>query len=152
MSAYPDTSFLYAIYRKQVNSPLAAAFFQKLPEPLTTSSLLLYEFRQSVRFQGYLFAQDNSKGFSGALGAALLKTLQADLAAGVLVVAAVDWADVHHVAERLSSQSTLASGHRALDILHVATALHLGVDEFLTFDQNQQALAITEGLKVSLSS
>jgi hypothetical protein len=28
MSAYPDTSFLYAIYRKQVNSPVAAAFFQ----------------------------------------------------------------------------------------------------------------------------
>lgn len=51
MNAYPDTSFLYAIYRKQVNSPAAAAFFQKMPEPLTVSSLLLYEFRQSVRFQ-----------------------------------------------------------------------------------------------------
>ena len=51
MNAYPDTSFLYAIYRKQVNSPAAAAFFQKMPEPLIVSSLLLYEFRQSVRFQ-----------------------------------------------------------------------------------------------------
>ena len=52
MSAYPDTSFLYAIYRKQVNSPAAAACFRMLSEPLTVSSLLLYEFRQSVRFQG----------------------------------------------------------------------------------------------------
>ena len=121
-----------------------------MPEPLTASSLLLYEFRQSVRFQGYLFAQDNRKGFSWALGATLLKTLQADLAAGVLVVATVDWADVHHLAERLSSQSALAGGHRALDILHVATALHLGVDEFLTFDQNQGTLAIAEGLQVPL--
>ena len=29
MNTYPDTSFLYAIYRKQVNSPPAAAFFQR---------------------------------------------------------------------------------------------------------------------------
>ena len=92
--------------------------------------------------------QDNRKGFSLALGAMLLKTLQADLAAGVLVVATADWADVQHIAERLSSQYTLMGAHRALDILHVATALHLGVNEFLTFDQNQRALAITEGLKV----
>jgi len=150
MSAYPDTSFLYAIYRKQVNSPRAAAFFRKMPEPLTASSLLLYEFRQSVRFQGCLFAQDNRKGFSWALGATLLKTLQADLAAGVLVVATVDWSDVQNIAERLSSQYTLAGGHRALDILHVATALHLGADDFLTFDQNQRVLALAEGLKVPL--
>ena len=150
MSAYPDTSFLYAIYRKQVNSRVAAAFFQKMPEPVTTTSLLLYEFRQSVRFQGYLFSQDNRQGFSWALGATLLKTLQADLAAGVLVVATVDWADAQNIAERLSSQYTLGVGHSALDILHVATALHLGVDEFLTFDQNQRALALAEGLKVPL--
>jgi predicted nucleic acid-binding protein len=148
MSAYPDTSFLYAIYRKQVNSPQAAAYFQKMPEPLTVSSLLLYEFRQSVRFQGYLFAQDNRQGFSWTLGATLLKTLQADLATGMLLVATVDWADVQNIAERLSAQHTLAAGHRALDILHVATALHLGAEEFLTFDQNQRALAVAEGLKV----
>ncbi len=150
MSAYPDTSFLYAIYRKQVNSPQAAAFFEKMPEPLTASSRLLYEFRQSVRFQGYLFVQDQRQGFSWTMGATILKTLQADLAAGVLVVASVDWSDVQNIAERLSSQYTLAGGHRALDILHVATALHLGADEFLTFDLNQRALAVAEGLEVPL--
>jgi predicted nucleic acid-binding protein len=150
MTAYPDTSFLYAIYRKQVNSPVAAAFFQKMPEPLTVSSLLLYEFRQSVRFQGYLYAQENRKRFSWRPGATLLKTLQADIAAGVLVVASVDWADVQNIAERLSSQYTLTVGHRAMDILHVATAMHLGVDEFLTFDENQRALATAAGLQVPL--
>lgn len=150
MKAYPDTSFLYAIYRKQVNSPAAAAFFQKMPEPLIVSSLLLYEFRQSVRFQAYLYARDNRKGFRWQLGATLLKTLQADIAASVLVVASVDWSDVQNIAERLSSQFTLEGGHRALDILHVATALHLGTDAFLTFDENQRGLAIAEGLQVPL--
>ena len=144
MNAYPDTSFLYALYRQQVNSPAAAALFQKLPEPLVVSSLLLFEFRQSVRLQGYLFAQDNRRGFSWKLGATLLRTLQTDLAAGALVVASVDWADVQNIAERLSSQYTLAGGHRAVDILHVATALHLGADEFLTFDDNQRTLAFLQ--------
>jgi predicted nucleic acid-binding protein len=34
------------------------------------------------------------------------------------------------------------------DILHVATALHLGVKEFLTFDANQKLLAEAEGMNV----
>jgi predicted nucleic acid-binding protein len=35
-----------------------------------------------------------------------------------------------------------------MDILHVATALHLGATEFLTFDANQKELAEAEGLVV----
>lgn len=150
MKAYPDTSFLYAVYRKQVNSPVAAAFFQTIAEPLPVSSLLLFEFRQSVRLQSYLHDKDKSRGFRARLGATVLKTVQADIAAGMLVVASVDWSDVHNIGERLSSQHTPTGGHRALDILHVATALHLSADEFLTFDENQRALAIAEGLRVPL--
>ena len=37
-----------------------------------------------------------------------------------------------------------------MDILHVATALELGVKEFLTFDGNQKKLAEAEGLVVPL--
>ena len=51
MIAFPDTSFLCALYVRQDNSLMAAAHFQKLPEALPVSGLLLYEFRQSVRFQ-----------------------------------------------------------------------------------------------------
>jgi len=35
-------------------------------------------------------------------------------------------------------------------MLHIATALHLGVREFLTFDGNQQKLAEAEGLVVPI--
>jgi predicted nucleic acid-binding protein len=35
-----------------------------------------------------------------------------------------------------------------MDTLHVATALHLGAKEFLTFDARQSKLAAAEGLKV----
>ena len=43
---------------------------------------------------------------------------------------------------------TMAGGHRSFDVLHVATALHLGAREFLTFDGNQRKLAAAEKLKV----
>jgi len=36
-----------------------------------------------------------------------------------------------------------------VDVLHVATALHLGAREFLTFDANQRKLAAAEKLKVT---
>jgi predicted nucleic acid-binding protein len=56
--------------------------------------------------------------------------------------------DVLRRAEELSNRHTIAGGHRSFDILHVATALHLGAREFLTFDTNQRKLATAEKLKV----
>lgn len=60
----------------------------------------------------------------------------------------VDWSDVVSIAERLSGQYTWTKGYRGFDLLHVATALHLGVEEFLTFDVKQKQLAESEDLTV----
>lgn len=147
MNAFPDTSFLCAVYRKQDNSAAAAAYFQTLREPLPVSALLLYEFRQSTRLQIWLHSQDPKKGFPEKEGEQALADLESDLANGVVVVTPADWADVHRIAERLSATYTKTNGHRALDILHVATALHLDVREFLAFDERQRKLAQSEGLK-----
>ncbi len=90
MNPYPDTSFLCAIYRLQDNSPRAAALFEAMPEPLPVSSLLLFEFRQSVRYQTALHAKDRRKGYPPAEGAKMLADLESDLAAGALVIATYD--------------------------------------------------------------
>ena len=148
MIAFPDTSFLCAFYRHQANSPPAAAYFKALPEALPVSALLLYEFRQSVRFQVWLHAQDKSKGYPQTDCDRALAHLQTDLDTGALMVVTTDWPDVHRRAETISKRHTIAGGHRSLDILHVATALHLGAREFLTFDTNQRKLAAAEKLKV----
>ena len=50
MNAFPDTSFLFALYRPQDNSPVARKYYGTMTEPVHVSGLLLYEFRQSVRF------------------------------------------------------------------------------------------------------
>jgi predicted nucleic acid-binding protein len=147
MIAFPDTSFLCALYRRQYNSPPAAAYFKAMPEALHISGLLLYEFRQSLRFQVWLHAQDKAKGHAQADSNRALADLQTDLDAGTLVMVTADWPDVHRLAETLSTRHTIACGHRSMDVLHVATALHLGAREFLTFDANQRKLAAAEKLQ-----
>jgi len=148
MIAFPDTSFLCAFYRRQDNSPAAAAYFKAMPEALHVSGLLLYEFRQSVRFQVWLHARDKAKGYPQADCDRALADLQTDLDTGAVVVVTADWPDVHRLAETISKRHTIGGGHRSLDILRVATALHLGAREFLTFDTNQRKLAAAEKLKV----
>jgi predicted nucleic acid-binding protein len=150
MKVYPDTSFLCATYREQDNSGRADAFNDQLVGALPVSTLLLLEFRQSVRFQARLFEKDRSKGFSKTEGSAMLRALQSDLADGVLETVAPDWADVHRIAEELSAKHTESGGHRLADILHVATAMHFGAEQFLTFDVNQRKLAEAESMVVPI--
>lgn len=148
MTCFPDTSFLGAIYRTQNNSPQADAILSRFRSALPVSSLLLLEFRQSVRSHGHLHSLDRNKGFPPAEGSRMLRDLQSDLANGVLEVVTVDWADVHRIAEELSHKHTAQGGHRLANILQVATALHLGSPAFLTFDANQKKLAEAEGMSV----
>lgn len=150
MIAYPDTSFLCAMYRQQENSTRAAIHFAQMPEPLHVASPLLYEFRQATRWQAFLHSHNASKGFSRVTATAALGKLQTNISTGAVVILPVDWADVANIAERLSAQYTWTEGHRGFDVLHVATALHLGASELLTFDANQKKLAEAEGLKVPL--
>jgi predicted nucleic acid-binding protein len=150
MSPFPDTSFLCALYREQDNSKRADRAFKQLNEPLAVSSLLLLEFRQSVRFQTGLHHRDKTRGFTTSEGKRMLEDLKSDLESGALNTVAIEWVAVHAIAERLSNVHTMAGCHRLIDILHVATSLHLGSEEFLTFDANQKRLAQAEGLKVLL--
>ena len=110
------------------------------------SALLLGEFRQSVRFQIFRHGRDATQGYARKTGLEALAKLQSNLDAGALVVAPADWAEVINVAERVSAQHTSSGGHRFIDVLHVATALHLGAIEFLSCDANQRKLAAAEGL------
>ena len=147
---FPDTSFLCSVYRTQEHSPKADAFMAQRDDPIPVSSLLLLEFRQSLRLQVRLHSKDKTKGFAKPEASQMLRDLQSDLRTKVLELVPVDWSAVHQTAEELSERYTEAKGHRLADILHVATALHLGADQFLTFDANQKALAQAEGMVVKV--
>lgn len=148
MTAYPDTSFLCAFYLKQSNSPAAAAHAATMKEPLHVTALLVYEFRQSLRFQVWRRAANPREGIALPDAQAALNQFETDLASGVAALAPCGFHDVFRRAEALSARHTISSGQRSFDLLHVATALHLGAREFLTFDLNQRRLAAAEKLKV----
>lgn len=122
MIAYPDTSFLCAFYRKQANSAEAARHFARMPEALHVTSPLLFEFRQSIRWQTFLHQRDRSKGYDRPTANAALASLNAELATGAVVVVPVDWADLVSIGERLSAQYTWTEGYRGSDRLHPGCA------------------------------
>jgi hypothetical protein len=117
-------------------------------EPLHLAPPLLYEFRQSLRFQVWRNKANPREGVVMADARAALLQLEVDIRDGVAVFAACDLGELFRTAEGLSEKHTTQSGHRSFDVLHVATALHLKAAEFLTFNANQRKLARAEGLKL----
>ena len=150
MRHFTDTSFLCALYRLQDNSERAFAFMETFKGEIIVSSQVLWEFRQSTRFQVFRHQNDKSKGFSKTEAERMLEVLAGNVQVGVLALATVEWPDVHSIAETLSATYTMKGGHRPMDIIHLATCKHLGLKHFLTFDANQKKLAEAEGLKVPL--
>lgn len=76
-----------------------------------------------------------------------LASFDEDIADGRYVVADVLWRATLKRAGEISRAHTSALGCRSLDVLHVATALELGLRSFVTFDRRQQRLARAMGLK-----
>ena len=148
MNVYPDTSFLCAIYLKQDNSPAAYAFKATLTENLPYTDLLEFEFLQAIELQVWLHAQDKRKGYGQREAEQMIADWEADKSAGLNVRVPCDMDRVLELARAYARQRTAKHGHRTLDILHVATAVHLGAKRFLTFDARQRALARHASLDV----
>jgi predicted nucleic acid-binding protein len=149
-AVYPDTSFLFSLYLPRPSSADAARILNELDGPLPVSSLLLFEFENAVRLATWLHRQDRSKGFPVQVAQTALARLDSDLDDGVLELVFCDYSHVVDRARKISNIHTWRTGHRGIDIIHVATARYLRARRFLTFDENQRKLAEAEGLLASL--
>jgi predicted nucleic acid-binding protein len=146
-----DTSFLCALYRTQDNSERAITYRSSLDGPLTVTQLLLWEFRQAARFQAFRYRNNPKLGYPLHEAEKMISDLKEDLDNGSVVVAELDWMNSLIFAERLSKTRTHTGGHRSFDILHIAAALQLEADAFLSFDGNQNTLAAAEGLATPIA-
>ena len=81
-----------------------------------------------------------------------LSSFEEDFAEGRYIQADLLWRAALRRAGELSRVHTPALGCRSLDVLHVASALELGLRTFVTFDQRQQKLARAAGLKLMIPS
>jgi predicted nucleic acid-binding protein len=137
-----DTSFLYSYCGTDAHTPAAAAELIRLRQPFFITNLNEFELGNALRLAEY------RKVLQPGKAAIILAALRADEQAGKLVSSICDFESVLVQANRLSIQYTLIGGYRSFDILHVAAALHLGADIFLSFDAKQRTLAAAEGLTV----
>jgi predicted nucleic acid-binding protein len=76
-----------------------------------------------------------------------LLSFEQDLAEGRYAEIDVLWRATLRRAADISRAYVPKFGYRSLDVLHVATALELGLRDFVTFDVRQRYVARAVGLK-----
>lgn len=148
MSFYADTSYFCAFYGRNVNTARAAEFLREITPPLRITWLLEFEFTNGVRCEAFRNSCDRNRGYSLGEATAMLVDIENDVANGLIEIVEFDSSEVRRIACELSERHSTGGGHRSFDILHVATALHFGARDFLTFDGNERKLAEAAGLRV----
>jgi hypothetical protein len=126
----------------ETTSPAAAAMMSRLQ--VTVWLWPLGELELHNAFQLFI-----SHGEIDAPAAILKQQLFADdLAKGVFAILPVPAATLYPKAIGLANRHSATLGTRSLDLMHVAAALILEADLFLSFDERQRKSAEAEGLAV----
>ena len=143
MKAYADSSFIVALYVQQQSSPRAIAFMQRYGRALPFTPWHRLEVRNTIRLAVCQKVIDSLQAKTQ------LKQIDADLKEEALLVhQAIDWTGVLREAEKLGANHNETIGCRSADLFHIAAAVQLGCEQFLTFDIKQTALAKAVGLAV----
>jgi len=144
MSLYLDSSVVVKLYVPEANSAEVIRLVESRRQPLVVTRHLRLEVQTAIRrrvFDRTLAADKARQAIQHFNRDAALSHVFND--------PNVDMHDVYGTALGLSRDWAEALGVRTLDILHVATALELGVKEFVTADQRQAKLAEKCGLAVT---
>lgn len=152
MRTYADSSFILRLVTGEADSPQVIAEYRRLNSPkLFFLPLHVLEVRNAILQRAFFQRRSIPSGERQQVrrerGAALAR-LDHLVARGALVEVSVDLEEVHERAVELSSAHTERLGPRAIDLLHIACALDLESELFLTTDQRQAQLGKAEGLKV----
>jgi predicted nucleic acid-binding protein len=139
---YVDTSVLVKLYIKEDLSREASNRIKKNNEavPLTrfhelefTNAIQLKQFRSEITEDETLRIMTKFKEHENK---------------GIYYRPQLDWSEIFNYSVDLSKKHTATIGARSLDILHVASALSIKAEKFLTVDGRQSELATRAGLKI----
>ncbi len=137
-----DTSFLFAVYAHDSHTRAALRWLKSSSDPVAVTALGEFELANALRFAEF------RKAIAAGDASVFQSQFEADSASGRILTQVCNLAAVLNEAKRLSATYTLERGHRSFDVLHVASALVMGAEQFLSFDRNQKRLAAAEGLHV----
>jgi predicted nucleic acid-binding protein len=140
LRAYADTGFLVSLYGEDDLSDAAT--------PLVRPGLIfiLTPFGEA-EFANALQLRIFRRQWTLAEARAVHDRFRFHVAAGVFQIEELR-PEIWPLAMTLSRRYSAKLGTRTLDVLHVASALILKPDVFLTFDERQRKLARAEGLRV----
>jgi predicted nucleic acid-binding protein len=154
MRVYADTSFLVKLLSGEAGGAEAAAEYRRLSRPrLFYLPLHALEVENAIRQRAFHARRTLPSGertlIRGERDAALARVAQY-LKRGALGEVLLDMDAAMDRARQLSAKHTDRLGVRAIDLLHVACALLLETEVFLTFDGRQFELATAEGMEAPL--
>ena len=139
---YADPSALLKLYLQEPESPVMARWRSKIRDPLLVTHHGRLELLNGIGLSAHRGIVDQS------IHDAALKALDDDFESGRYVQADLLWRATLKRASDISREFTRIIGCRSLDVLHVASALELGLRSFVTFDARQKQLAHVVKLKV----
>jgi predicted nucleic acid-binding protein len=156
MRVYADTSFLVRLLTDEAGSEAAMAEYRRLDfPPIFFLPLHWLEVANAIRHRAFHLRRSVGSGQRAAI-ARERDTALARIARWItrrwLIEAGADCDEALLLARTLSERHTERLGCRGFDLLHVALALELKCEAFLTADRIQGALARAEGLDVSVSA
>lgn len=139
---YADPSALLKLYIHEPGSAAMSAWRQRSRGALPVTEHGRLEIVNGICLAAF------RKAISAAALRDALASFDEDVADGRYAQADVLWRATLRRASEISRAHTATVGCRSLDVLHVATAVELGLRTFVTFDRRQQQLARVAGLKV----
>lgn len=138
MTVYADTSFLIPAYIPDEHSRRVTAVLAGRPS-ITLTPFCRSETANAIYRQVFVGRLTHTEATNS------WRTFESDCTAGIFQLAAFPssaWDRCMDLARRFAP----SLGVRTLDSLHVACALELGAEQFLTFDERQARLATAVGL------
>jgi predicted nucleic acid-binding protein len=137
-----DTSIIVKLYIKEKYSRSASNWLKKNNEAVPLTSFHELEFINAIHLK--LFRTEATPQTIRQI----MARFDEQEKKGIYYRPPLDWSAVFIHAIDLSKKHSASSVSRALDILHVASALSIHADKFLTLDDRQSQLAALAGLKI----
>jgi predicted nucleic acid-binding protein len=139
---YIDTSVIVKLYFKEDYSREASDWLKANNEAIPLTKFHEIEFINAIQLKQFRneIKQEESDN--------ILSKLEEHEKRGIFFRPLLDWSAVFNNAISISRKHTSVTGSRSLDILHVAAALTISTDRFLTLDEKQSNLAANAGLKI----
>lgn len=152
MKPYADTNLLVRYYLQITRGEEAGELLQKLRNsaPLPATTLLRLEVTNAL--QRMIFEGRNAGQWhiTPEIAAVAHGDFAEDLRNPLIFrPMALSLDNLEHSFETLAARHTAKHGFRTYDLLHVASALHLGCNTFWSFDEKARKLAMLEGLRVN---